>query len=71
MARTGSTFAGLSTLTTRAPRSASCIVAYGEARKTPTSSTVVPVSGALESDITRPFLSRRPRSTRADAGCLP
>src|SRR5918998_2475740 len=45
LARTGSPERGSSTLTTRAPRSASCMAAKGAAMKTPTSSTVIPVRG--------------------------
>src|SRR5690606_23825172 len=44
-ARSESPDPGVSILMTRAPMSASCIVAYGPAMKTPTSSTVTPASG--------------------------
>src|ERR1700754_3056925 len=49
VARTGSPPAGFSTLITRAPRSASCIVANGAAMKAPTSRTVTPDNGVDDS----------------------
>ena len=70
--RTGSPPSGLSTLTTSAPRSASCMVANGAAMKTPTSSTRTPASAPppVMSRAARRD-SRRPGDVRGGAAAHP